>query len=249
MAAIEKKIALVTGGGGGIGGAIAERFAQEGAKLAIADIDSDAAKARVAQLADKGTDAIAVSADVTNKKSVDDMVKTTVDRWGRIDILVNVAGGADRKPVVEMTAADWDHIVDMNLKSVFLCSQAVLSTMLKQKYGKIVNISSIYGFTGNATRSSYAAAKAGVAVFTKSLALEVVKDGINVNAVAPGRIETERVRSHYSDQAWAAAVAQIPMGRTGTPEEVAGAVLFLATDENQYITGQTIHVNGAWLNW
>ena len=147
-----------------------------------------------------------------------------------------------------MTAADWDHIVDMNLKSVFLCSQAVLPTMQKQNYGKIVNISSIYGFTGNATRSSYAAAKAGVAVFTKSLALEVIKDGINVNAVAPGRVGTERVRSHYTDQAWAEAVAQIPMGRTGTPEEIASAVLFLATDENQYIIGQTIHVNGAWLN-
>jgi 3-oxoacyl-[acyl-carrier protein] reductase len=118
----------------------------------------------------------------------------------------------------------------------------------KQKYGKIT-ISSIYGFTGNATRSAHAAAKAGVAVFTKSLALEVVKDGINVNAVAPGRVATDRVRSHYSDEAWAAAVAQIPMGRTGTPEEIASAVLFLATDENKYITGQTIHVNGAWLNW
>jgi 3-oxoacyl-[acyl-carrier protein] reductase len=148
-----------------------------------------------------------------------------------------------------MTAADWDHIVEMNLKSVFLCSQAVLPAMLKQRYGKIVNISSIYGFTGNATRSSYAAAKAGVAAFTKSLALEVVKEGINVNAVAPGRVSTPRVRSHYSDQAWADAVAQIPMGRTGTPGEIASTVLFLVTDENQYITGQTIHINGAWLNW
>jgi NAD(P)-dependent dehydrogenase (short-subunit alcohol dehydrogenase family) len=249
MAAIKEKIAIVTGGGGGIGGAVADRFAREGAKLAIADIDTGAAKARVAQLADIGTDAIAVTADVTNKTSVDAMVKDALDRWGRIDILVNVAGGADRKRVIDMTAADWDHIVDMNLKSVFLCSQAVLPTMLKQKYGKIVNISSIYGFTGNATRSSYAAAKAGVAAFTKSLALELVNDGINVNAVAPGRIATERVRSHYSDEAWAAAVAQIPMGRTGTPEEIASAVLFLAADENSYVTGQTIHVNGAWLNW
>ncbi len=185
---------------------------------------------------------------MTEKKSVDAVVKTTVDRWGRIDILVNVAGGADRKLVVDMSTADWDHIVDMNLKSTFLCSQAVLPTMLKQKYGKIVNTSSIYGFTGNATRSSYAAAKAGVAAFTKSLALEVVNEGINVNAVAPGRVETPRVRSHYSDQAWADAVSQIPMGRTGTPDEIASAVLFLVIDENSYITGQTIHVNGAWLN-
>jgi NAD(P)-dependent dehydrogenase (short-subunit alcohol dehydrogenase family) len=249
MGAIENKIAIVTGAGGGIGGAVAARAAREGAKLVIADIDADAAKARAAQLTDKGADAIAVTTDVTKKPPVDALIKAALDRWGRIDILINVAGGADRKPVVDMSAADWDHIVDMNLKSVFLCSQAVLPVMQKQKYGKIVNISSIYGFTGNATRSSYAAAKAGVAVFTKSLALEVIKDGINVNAVAPGRVATERVRSHYSDQAWAEAVAQIPMGRTGTPEEIASAVLFLATDENKYITGQTIHVNGAWLNW
>lgn len=249
MGAIENKIAIVTGGGGGVGSAIVRRFAREGAKLAVADIDAATAKTAAADLAAQGADVTAITADVTKKQSAGDMIKAALERWGRIDILVNVAGGADRKPVVDMTAADWDHIVDMNLKSVFLCSQAVLPTMLKQKYGKIVNISSIYGFTGNATRSSYAAAKAGVAAFTKSLALEVVQDGINVNAVAPGRVETERVRSHYSDEAWAAAVAQIPMGRTGTPEEIASAVLFLVNDENKYITGQTIHVNGAWLNW
>jgi 3-oxoacyl-[acyl-carrier protein] reductase len=248
MGTIDNKVAIVTGGGGGIGGAIVQRFAREGAKLTVADIDTTAAKASAANVADKGGDAISIATDVTHKKSVDQMVKAALDRWGRIDILVNVAGGADRKIVVDMTAADWDHIIDMNLKSTFLCSQAVLPAMLKQKYGKIVNISSIYGFTGNATRSSYAAAKAGVAAFTKSLALEVVKDGINVNAVAPGRITTPRVRSHYSNEAWADAVAQIPMGRTGTPDEIASAVLFLVTDDNNYMTGQTIHVNGAWLN-
>jgi len=249
MGAIDNKVAIVTGGGGGIGGAIVQRFAREGAKLAVADIDAEAAKASAANVAAQRADGMPIAADVTDKKSVDGMVKATLDRWGRIDILINVAGGADRKLVVDMTAADWDHIVDMNLKSVFLCSQAVLPAMLKQRYGKIVNISSIYGFTGNATRSSYAAAKAGVAAFTKSLALEVVKEGININAVAPGRVSTPRVRSHYSDQAWADAVAQIPMGRTGTPDEIASTVLFLVTDENKYITGQTIHVNGAWLNW
>jgi len=249
MGAIDNKVAIVTGGGGGIGGAIVQRFARERAKIAVADIDVEAAKASAANIAAKGVDGMSIAADVTDKKSVDGMVKATLDRWGRIDILINVAGGADRKLVVDMTAADWDHIVDMNLKSTFLCSQAVLPTMLKQRYGKIVNTSSIYGFTGNATRSSYAAAKAGVAAFTKSLALEVGNEGINVNAVAPGRVSTPRVRSHYSDQAWADAVAQIPMGRTGTPDEIASAVLFLVNDENKYITGQTIHVNGAWLNW
>lgn len=249
MGALDQRIAIVTGGAGGIGGAIAQRFARENAGIAIVDLDGAAATASAAGLSARGTDALGLAADATSKKAVGEMTAAVLARWGRIDILVNVAGGAERKPVIEMTADDWDRVVDMNLKSAFLCSQAALPAMTKQKYGKIVNISSIYGFTGNATRSSYAAAKAGVAAFTKSLALEVIHDGINVNAVAPGRITTPRVRSHYSDEAWAAAVARIPMGRSGTPEEIASAVLFLATDENRYITGQTIHINGAWLNW
>jgi NAD(P)-dependent dehydrogenase (short-subunit alcohol dehydrogenase family) len=246
---IENKVAIVTGGGGGIGGAIVQRFAREGARLAIVDIDSDAAEARVKEIVDRGSDAMPIVANVTDKKSVGQMIQATLDRWGKIDILVNVAGGAERKNVVDITAEEWDNVVDMNLKSVFLCCQAVLPAMLKAKYGKILSISSIYGFTGNATRSSYAAAKAGVAVFTKSLALEHVKDGINVNAIAPGRIETPKVRGHYSDEDWAAAEAQIPMGHTGKPENIASAAIFLVQDENNYITGQTLHVNGAWLNW
>jgi 3-oxoacyl-[acyl-carrier protein] reductase len=249
MGAVDNKIAIVTGGGGGIGGAVVWRLAREGAKLAVVDIDRDSAERVAAELTSQGADTVPIAADVTKKPSVTEMVRAVLGRWRRIDLLVNVAGGAERKPVAEMTAADWDFVVDMNLKSVFLCCQAVLPAMLEQKYGKIVNISSIYGFTGNATRSSYAAAKAGVAAFTKSLALEVVIEGINVNAVAPGRVTTPRVRGRYSDEAWATAVAQVPMGRAATPEEIAGAVLFLATDENRYITGQTIHVNGGWLNW
>ena len=249
MGAVENRIAIVTGAGGGIGGAIVRRFAREGARVAVADIDAGSAKTTAAELAAAGVEALPIVADVTNRKAVGQMTRAVLDRWGRVDILVNVAGGAERKPVIDMTAADWDHVVDMNLKSVFLCSQAALPHMLARKYGKIVNISSIYGFTGNATRSSYAAAKAGVAAFTKSLALEVVNDGINVNAVAPGRVTTPRVRNRYTDEAWAAAVAQVPMRRAGTPEEIASAVLFLATDENSYVTGQTIHINGAWLNW
>ena len=249
MAALDEKIAIVTGGGGGIGGAIARRFAREGAKMAVADIDDTAAKSCADAIAAENGEAIALRVDVTRKESAQEMIQRTLDSWGRIDILVNVAGGAERKRVLDMSAEDWDRVVDMNLKSVFLCSQAVLPTMLKQRYGKIVNISSIYGFTGNATRSSYAAAKAGVAAFTKSLALEHAQDGININAIAPGRVETPRVRGRYTDEAWAAAVAQIPMGRTGTPEEIASTALFLVADENKYITGQTVHVNGAWLNW
>ena len=249
MGQLDNKIAIVTGAGGGIGGAIALRFAREGAKIAVADIDGETGKSRAAEITQEGRQAFSIVADVTRKTSVEQMVQAALSRWGRIDILVNVAGGAQVKPVIEVSETEWDHIIDMNLKSVFLCSQAVLPTMTKQHYGKIVSISSIYGFTGNATRASYSAAKAGVAVFTKSLALEVVGQGVNVNAVAPGRILTDRVRSHYTDAEWNERVVQIPMKRAGTPEEIASTALFLVLDENQYITGQTIHVNGAWLNW
>jgi 3-oxoacyl-[acyl-carrier protein] reductase len=247
MRALDERVAIVTGGGGGIGAAIAQRFSREGARVAIVDIDGSAAEHCAHRIA-VGENTVPHIADVTKKYAVSELVMATLSRWRRVDILVNVAGGAERKAVIDMAAADWDRVVDMNLKSVFLCCQAVLPAMVKQHYGKIVNISSIYGFTGNATRSSYAAAKAGVAAFTKSLALEHVQDGLNVNAIAPGRIETLRVRGHYSDEAWAAEVAKIPMGRPGTPEEIASTALFLVLDENKYITGQTIHVNGAWLN-
>jgi len=249
MGQLDNKIAIVTGAGGGIGGAIAVRFAREGAKIAVADIDGETGKSRAAEITQEGRQAFSIVADVTRKTSVEQMVQAALSRWGRIDILVNVAGGAQVKPVIEVSETEWDHIIDMNLKSVFLCSQAVLPTMTKQHYGKIVSISSIYGFTGNATRASYSAAKAGVAVFTKSLALEVVGQGVNVNAVAPGRILTDRVRSHYTEEEWNERVVQIPMKRAGTPEEIASTALFLVLDENKYITGQTIHVNGAWLNY
>jgi 3-oxoacyl-[acyl-carrier protein] reductase len=246
---LKDKIAIVTGGGGGIGGAIALHFAREGAKIVIAEIDAKAAENRIEEITAAGGQAISVITDVTNKSSVQQMVRETVNRWRRIDILVNVAGGSRIKEVIDIEESEWDDVVNLNLKSVFLCSQAVLPAMLTQKYGKIVSISSIYGFTGNGTRASYAAAKAGIAVFTKSLALEVVRDGINVNAIAPGRVGTERVRSHYTDAEWAEKAAAIPMKRWATPDEIAPTALFLVRDENQYITGQTIHVNGAWLNW
>lgn len=249
MASLDNKIAIVTGAGGGIGGAIALHFARQGASLAIADIDAAAAESRAAEITAQHGEAMPIVTDVTQKVAVQQMVQDTLDRWGRIDILVNVAGGAEPKLVIDMDESEWDYIVNMNLKSTFLCCQAVLPTMIQQNHGKIVNISSIYGFTGCATRSNYAAAKAGVAVFTKSLALEVVKNGINVNAIAPGRVATKRVRGHYSDGEWAERVAAIPMGRAAEPEEIAPTALFLVQNENKYITGQTIHVNGAWLNW
>ena len=249
MASLTDKTAIVTGGGGGIGSAVALLLASEGAPVAVADIDLKAAE-RVAQAAvQREREAFAVAVDVTQKASVQKMVQMALDRWGKIDILANVAGGAIRTPVLEMEESEWDEIVGLNLKSVFLCSQAVLPAMSQQRYGKIVSISSIYGFTGSETRANYAAAKAGVVAFTKSLALEVARLGINVNAIAPGLAATQRVRSLYSDDDWEKRVSTFPMGRAAEPDEIARAALFLVQDENRYITGQTIHVNGGCLMW
>lgn len=249
LALLRNKIAIITGAAGGIGSAVARLFGREGAKLLIADIDAVAAEQLAEEVCRSHGEAVSTAVDVTRKSSVHDMVGRALSLWGRIDILVNVAGGALRRPVLEVGESEWDAIVNLNLKSVFLCSQAVLPAMFQQRGGKIVSISSIYGFTGSETRASYAAAKAGVAVFTKSLALEVAKAGIQVNAVAPGLAATERVRSQYTDKQWQDRVATFPMGRAAEPDEVARAVLFLAQEENSYITGQTIHVNGGCLMW
>jgi NAD(P)-dependent dehydrogenase (short-subunit alcohol dehydrogenase family) len=249
MQELKDRVAIITGGGGGIGGAIALRFAHEGAKIVIAEINSEAAQRKAGEISADSGEAISVVTDVTNKSSVEQMVQETKNRWGRIDILVNVAGGSQVKEVIDLYDYEWDHVINLNLKSVFLCSQAVLSTMIKQKYGKIVSLSSIWGFTGNATRASYAAAKAGVTTFTKSLALEVIRDGINVNAIAPGSVATNRLRVRYTDAEWAEKATAIPMGRAAESDEIAPTALFLVKDENQYITGQTLHINGGWLNY
>jgi len=246
---LKMKSAIVTGAGSGIGRAIALLFAREGARVVIADLVRETAERVSAEIKKRKGEAFPFVVDVTQKKAVRQLVEATLQRWNRIDILVNNAGGAIRKPVLEMEESEWDQIVTLNLKSVFLCSQAVLPAMTKQRSGKIVNISSIYGFTGSDRRANYAAAKAGVLAFTKSLALEVARKGIGVNAIAPGLIATERVRGRYSDAEWEKWVSAFPMGRAGMPEEIARAALFLAQDENTYMTGQTVHVNGGWLMW
>lgn len=249
MSSLRGRAAIVTGGGNGIGRAIALLFSQEGARVGVADIVPDDAERVSAEIKQNNGEALPLAVDVVVRESVNQMVQKSLSRWGRIDILVNNAGGAIRKPVLEMDESEWDQIVDLNLKSVFLCSQAVLPVMIRQGWGKIVSLSSIYGFTGSETRANYAAAKAGVAAFTKSLALEVARLGINVNAIAPGLAATQRVRGRYSDEEWQKRVSAFPMGRAAEPEEIAQAALFLVRDENRYVTGQTIHVNGGTLTW
>lgn len=249
MPSLKERVAIVTGGGGGIGWAISLCFAREGARLLVADIVSEVAERVAAEIKQRGGEACTFAVDVTKKESVKSMIQLALDLWGRIDILVNNAGGSVPKLVVDMEESHWDKIVDVNLKSVFLCSQAVLPIMIRQGYGRIVSLSSIYGFTGSETRADYAAAKAGVAAFTRSVALEVIRNGILVNAIAPGRVATERLKRRYPEGEWERRSATIPIGRAAEPEEIARTALFLAQEENGYITGQTIHVNGGWLNY
>lgn len=182
--------------------------------------------------------------DVTRRESVQQMVQEALTRCGRIDIMVNIVGGLFSKRVLEMDEPDWDWVVNFNLKSVFLCCKAVLPSMIRRRYGKIVNLSSGLAFTGSETQAGYTTAKAGVVGFSKSLALEVIRLGINVNVIAPGLTATRRIVGYQSDDEWQEMVAARPMGRAVLPEEVVRAALFLVQDENGSITGQTIHVNG-----
>lgn len=241
---LKGKVAIVTGGAGGIGRASVLRLTREGASVAIADVSAEGARKVAEEIRSGGGKAIAVEVDVTRGADAGRLVEETTKGLGTPDFLVNVAGGSLQKPVVEMSEEDWDFIVDVNLKGTFLCSKAVLPSLMEKRSGAIVNISSIYGFTGNATRAHYSAAKAGVVGFTKALALEMASYGVRVNAVAPGRIATARVRGHYSDEEWSRRVQPIPMKRAGEPEEIADAVYYLVSPASVYVTGQTIHVNG-----
>ena len=247
---MENKVAIITGSGGGIGGAIALRYAREGAKLALADIVAETAKSRASEINSMGGDAFAIATDVTNKESVGQMVHTTLERWGRIDILVNVAGGADRKPVVEMTETDWDYIVNMNLKSVFLCcsSRFAGDVEAKNMAKSLASHPSMVSPETPPVRAMRQPKRALRCLPNPSLSRSP-RTVLASTPSLPAGSSTPRVRGHYSDEQWAEAVAQIPAGRAGTPDEVASTALFLVSDENRYITGQTIHVNGAWLNY
>ena len=239
---LKDKVAVVTGASRGIGKAAAWALARQGAKVVVNYArSSDAAEATVQEINLAGTEAIAVQADVSQSDEVDNLIKTTLDKFGRIDVLVNNAGITKDTLLLRMKPEQWQAVIDLNLTGVFLCTKAVSKTMLKQRSGRIINIASVAGQMGNPGQANYSAAKAGVIGFTKTVAKELANRGVTVNAVAPGFIETDMTEDLKSDDI----IKFIPLGRYGKPEEVAGTIRFLAADPAAaYITGQVFNVDG-----
>lgn len=242
MISLSGRVAFITGASRGIGKAIAERCASAGATVA-ACARADHAQAVVDTIMASGGSAMAQSLEVTDKASVNNAVNEVLNRFGHIDIVVNNAGIVRDQLLMRMKSADWDAVLATNLTAAFQCSQAVLRPMLKQRYGRIINISSVVGQSGSAGQTNYAASKEGLVGFTRSLAREVASRGITVNVVSPGMIETDMTAA-LSSKTREVLATQIPIGRFGTTNDVAGAVCFLASDEAAYITGQVLSVNG-----
>jgi 3-oxoacyl-[acyl-carrier protein] reductase len=242
---LTNKVAIVTGSARGIGREIALKLAEVGANVAVNDIlsASEALEEVVKEIELLGRQSMAVIGDVSSSEDVTRMVEAVVAKFSRIDILVNNAGVTRDGLVLRMSDEDWDTVLDIDLKSVFLCTRAVLRPMIKQRWGRIVSIASIVGIHGNAGQANYAAAKAGVIAFTRSLAKEVASRGITVNAIAPGYIDTKMTQDLDEKQS-AELMKRIPMGYVGTPRDVAEAVAFLSSEEARYITGQVLGVDG-----
>ena len=240
------KVALVTGAARGIGEAISRALARAGAACCVADVDEVGAKTVVKDIADEGGRAVAVACDVTDPDQVGTMVDRCVAELGRLDILVNNAGITRDALGIRLKPADWDIVMGVNLTGTWLCSQAALKVMIKQRAGRIINISSVVGVMGNVGQANYAASKAGVIGLTKALAREGALREVTVNAIAPGFIDTAMTQA-LPEKIREELLSHIPLGRLGSPEDVAHAVLFLAGDGACYITGQVIHINGGML--
>jgi 3-oxoacyl-[acyl-carrier protein] reductase len=244
---LDGKVIIVTGASRGIGRSVAIELAKLGAKVVINYAGNEAAAEEVKSIiVAAGGQAIVVKADVGNVEAVDAMVNETINTFGKIDILVNNAGITRDNLLMRMKEEDWDAVININLKGVFVCTKAVSRIMMKQRSGKIINMTSVVGVMGNAGQANYAAAKAGVIGFTKSMAKELASRGITVNAIAPGYISTD-MTAVLSEQLKEDLAKKIPVGRLGRPEDVAAAVAFLASDLANYITGQTLNVDGGML--
>lgn len=237
-------VVLITGASRGIGRAIALRFARDGARIGINYLSNvKAAEATAEDVSRLGAEPLLLPGDVSDQVIVASMLDSLLQRWGRIDVLINNAGIVRDTLILRMSDDDWDTVLQTNLRSAFLCTRAVLRPMLRQRSGRIINVASISGLRGNAGQSNYAASKAALIGFTKSVAREVASRGITVNAVAPGLIETD-ITTNMPEKARAALIEQIPLGRMGTIDEVANVVSFLASEPASYVTGQAIVVDG-----
>jgi len=241
------KVAIVTGAGRGIGKAIAIALAREGVNIIAIDVDIQTAEKVAKEIKSLGRKALAIQVDVSDSKEVNRMVKLVLKKFKRVDILVNNAAIIKRGSIEDLTEEDWDRVMDVNLKGAFNCMKEVVGTMKKQRYGKIVNISSIAGKIGDlASAPCYGASKAGMTCLAKSLARELASYNINVNVVAPHAIETD-MSKEWSEEKRKSIIADIPLGRLGEPEDVAGAVAFLVSDKAKFITGEVLDVNGGCL--
>ncbi|MFQ5900136.1 MAG: 3-oxoacyl-[acyl-carrier-protein] reductase [Thermodesulfobacteriota bacterium] len=240
---LNSKVALVTGAAQGIGKVIAMKLVGEGAAVAITDLNMERLSDTAREIEDAGGKVLALEANVAVMDEVQGVVQETVNRFGGIHILVNNAGITKDALLLRMTEDDWDKVIAVNLKGVFNCTRTVLKVMSKQRYGRMVNIASIVGEMGNAGQANYAASKAGVIGFTKTVAREYAKRGITANAVAPGFIVTAMTEA-MPEKAREALIEQIPMGSLGSAEDVANAVFFLVSEDSSYITGQVLNING-----
>ena len=241
---LDGKIALVTGGSRGIGRAVAIELAKEGATVAINYAGNKAAAEEVQSIiTEMGGKAMIIQADVSDEKSATQMVEEVITQLGGVDILVNNAGITRDGLFIRMKEEDWNAVINTNLTGIFNCTKVAAKYMMKKRSGRIINMSSVSGIMGNAGQTNYAAAKAGVIGFTKSLAREMASRGITVNAVAPGFIATDMTAA-MPEKAQEHVLTSIPLGKMGKPEDIANAVLFLASDKASYITGQVIHVDG-----
>lgn len=241
---VEQRVIFVTGGSRGIGRVVCEAFGAEGAKVYFNYAHNEIAAMETTELISKaGGIGIAAKVDVTKEAEVEAFIAGIIAESGRLDVLVNNAGVTRDGLLIRMKEDDWDAVLDTNLKGPFMCTKHAVKFMMKQRYGRIINISSVVGSLGNAGQANYVSAKAGIVGLTKAVARELASRGITVNAVAPGYIGTDMTHE-LPDKLKEALVKQIPLGRIGEPEDVAAAVCFLASDKAKYITGQLLHVNG-----
>jgi len=240
---LKDKVALITGGARGIGQAIAMTFAKEGADIVVADVNLEIAQKTAAEIEALGRKALALEMDVTNFEKVEEGINKILDKMGKVDILVNNAGITKDNLLMRMSQAEWDAVINVNLKGTFNCIRAVSRPMVKQRSGRIISIASIIGLMGNPGQANYAASKAGIIALTKTVAKELASRNINANAVAPGFIQTE-MTAKLPEELKKKMLEAIPLAKLGTPQDVANLCLFLASDESSYITGQVITVDG-----